>query len=255
MGQKPLVSIVTPAFNSSRFIEQTLRSIREQRYDDIEHIVIDGGSTDGTIDILEKYEDEHDLVWISEPDEGMYEAIEKGFQEASGDIYAWLNSDDMYMPWAVEVAVENLSKEGVEWIIGHPAYYNEDGVLHSVKELRPYFRRKWIKKGWYHGQALGWIQQESMFWTSDLWDKKGGFPDGIQYAGDYYLWRQFAEEADLVQVGTVLSGFREHDDQLTSDIDQYYEEIPETETRAKIYSTLFLDNWYSLMMNFNAIIR
>jgi len=255
MNPDPLVSIVTPSYNSSRFIEENIRSIMGQSYENIEHIIVDGGSTDGTIEIIQKFEEEYTVQWISEPDEGMYDAIEKGFNMASGEIYAWLNSDDKYLPWAVDVAVDNLLEDGVEWIIGHPARWNEDGTLYYVNPLRPHYRQKWIQNGWYHGRALGWLQQESMFWTADLWENKGGFPNNIELAGDYYLWRQFAERSGVKQIGTVISGFRKHDDQLTSDPENYYSELPDAGVLPKIMSMLYIQNIYSLFLNFSDYLK
>ena len=249
MRSNPLVSIVTPSFNSENFIRETIESVKSQTYDQIEHIVIDGGSTDQTIGILEEYEKEYNLFWISEDDNGMYDAIEKGFDQASGEIFSWLNSDDKYLPWAVEIAVKYLTKEDVEWITGHPARWNENGTLYYTNPLRPYYRRKWLEKGWYHGDALGWVQQESMFWTADLWQKKGGFPPGIQMAGDFYLWKKFAEEEDIVQVGTVIGGFRSHDDQLTSEMEKYRRETPAVGFLPQLLGTLRADNLYSLVKN------
>jgi len=249
MKSSPLVSIVTPTYNSSVYIRKNMGSIIGQSYENIEHIVVDGGSTDGTKEILREFEDEYNLRWTSEPDDGMYDAIEKGFEMAAGEIYSWLNSDDMYLPWAVDIAVDNLSEEGIDWITGHPAQWDENGVLHYVTPLQPHYRRKWIENGWYHGDALGWMQQESMFWTADLWENKGGFPDYAGLAGDYYLWRQFAEESDIKQVGTVISGFRRHGDQITDDMERYSSDIPETGLLPKILSTLFVQNLYSLAYN------
>lgn len=249
MNTDPLVSIVTPTYNSSTYLEENIESIIDQTYNNIEHIIVDGDSTDNTKQILQQYENKYDLEWISEPDNGMYDAIEKGFDIASGEVYAWLNSDDMYLPWAVEIAVNYLSQDGIDWITGHPARWDEDGILYYVNPLQPHYRRKWIKNGWYHGRALGWMQQESMFWTATLWEEKGGFPDGVELAGDYYLWRQFAEESDIVQVGTVLSGFRRHDEQLTANIETYYSDIPNTGFLPRIISALYIQNFYSLVLN------
>ena len=245
----PLVSIVTPTYNSEKYLDQNIESIIDQNYENIEHIIVDGGSTDGTLKILQRFEDDYNMRWISEPDNGMYDAIEKGFDMASGSIYAWLNSDDMYLPWAVEIAVKYLTQDGVEWITGHPAHWNKDGILYYVNPLRPHFRRKWIKKGWYHGEALGWMQQESMFWTENLWNKNGGFPEDAGLAGDYYLWMKFAEISDLKQVGTVISGFREHGNQLTADMDEYSSEIPDTGFVPRLIGALYVQNIYSLMLN------
>src|SRR4030042_1239734 len=104
--EDPLVPIVPPSLNKGRFIEETILSIKNQTYPRIEHIVIDGGSTDETLDILRKYGDS--LVWISEPDKGMYDASNKGITMAKGEILGWLMADDTYMPWAVETAVRFL---------------------------------------------------------------------------------------------------------------------------------------------------
>lgn len=248
MVPSPLVSVVTPAYEADRFIEATLQSVRDQTYERVEHIVVDGGSTDRTTEILASYEDVdgYDLTWHSEPDEGMYDAVERGFERASGDVLAWLNADDMYLPWAVQVAVEGLSEPGVEWVIGHPAEWDAEGRLVEVRAIRPYYPRAWIERGWYHGGAFGWLQQESMFWTTGLWERRGGFPEGVKLAGDYYLWRQFAEETHPVQLGTVLGGFRVHGDQFTARMDDYCAEVPDPGLGARILDALRADELYSL---------
>lgn len=104
----PLVSIVTPSYNKGCFIEETILSVKNQTYPYIEHIVMDGGSTDGTLDILRKYA--NNITWLSEPDEGQSDAINKGWRRAKGQILGWLNADDTYMPWAVQTAVEFLAE-------------------------------------------------------------------------------------------------------------------------------------------------
>jgi glycosyltransferase involved in cell wall biosynthesis len=244
----PLVSVVTPAHEAERFIEETLRSVRDQTYPNVEHVVMDGGSTDRTTEILASYENEdgYDLTWYSEPDDGMYDAIETGFERASGDVLAWLNADDMYLPWAIRVAVEGLSEPGVEWVTGHPAAWDADGILTEVRHVRPHYRREWIRRGWYHGSGFGWVQQESMFWTAGLWERRGGFPDGVRLAGDYYLWRQFAEETHPVQLGTVLGGYRVHDDQLTADLEEYHDEVPDLGPLPRALDALRVDELYNL---------
>jgi glycosyltransferase involved in cell wall biosynthesis len=247
MGSDPLVSVVTPAYEAERFIEENLRSVRDQTHPNVEHVVMDGGSTDRTTEILAAHEDEYDLTWRSEPDDGMYDAIERGFELASGDVLAWLNADDMYLPWAVRVAVEGLSEPGVEWVVGHPAAWDAEGTLTEVRHLRPHYRRAWIERGWYHGKAFGWMQQESMFWTSGLWERRGGFPDGVRLAGDYHLWRRFAAETRPVQLGTVLGGYRVHDDQLTAEMGEYYAEVPDPGPLARALDALRADELYSLL--------
>ncbi len=109
-GELPLVSIVTPSLNQGRFIQETILSVKDQTYPNIEHIIVDGGSTDGTLDIIKKYEGTYKMRWVSEPDSGQSDAINKGWRMAKGEILAYLNSDDTYMPWAVETAVELFSE-------------------------------------------------------------------------------------------------------------------------------------------------
>lgn len=242
-----LVSIVTPSYNSEEYIIETIKSIKSQTYNNIEHIVVDGGSTDDTIKILRKHENDYNLTWVSERDDGMYDALQKGFSMASGSIYSWINSDDKYLPWAVELAVESLSEAPHDWIVGHPAKWDQNGNLVYVTPLRPYYNREWVKKGWYHGNGLGWLQQESMFWSAELWEARGGFPDEIDFAGDYYLWREFAKESELKQIGTVISGFRRHETQKTAEIDQYYREVSEIGLLPKLMGRLRIGDIYSLI--------
>ncbi len=121
-GHLPLVSIVTPTRDQGPYIEQTLRSVAGQTYPRIEHIVVDGGSTDGTHAILARHAAARGLVWWSEPDDGMYQAVNRGFARANGEILAYINSDDLYFPWSVEVAVRAL-QAGPDLVYGdalHP---------------------------------------------------------------------------------------------------------------------------------------
>lgn len=221
----PTVSIVTPIHDGKPYIRDMLQSLTCQINTDFEHIVIDGESTDGTLQILESHNPDHKFEWISEPDDGMYDAIEKGFDIASGDIYAWLNADDIYFPWTIDVVAEALYRDGVEWITGHPTISNSAGRMINIAGVRPRYRRAWIRRGWYHGRGLGFIQQESTFWTARLWDIAGGFPDGLRLAGDFYLWRQFAAEVELKTMTSALAMRRGHDGQLTADMDAYYQEV------------------------------
>lgn len=110
-----MISIVTPTYNSEQYLEDCIQSIMKQRYKDYEHIVVDGGSSDGTIDILKKYENQYPLRWISEKDRGMYDAIRKGFKMARGDIFCWLNSDDMFMPWTLQVVGKVMKNSRVQY--------------------------------------------------------------------------------------------------------------------------------------------
>lgn len=221
----PTVSVVTPVYNGETYLLDAIESVHEQTYEAVEHIVVDGGSTDDTVHILDAHEDEYGYRWISEPDDGMYHAIEKGFSMASGEIYGWLNADDMFLPWTLELVVERMNPPQTEWLTGVPAYWDANGRLTRVAPFRPHYKRSWLRRGWYHGRALGFVQQEGTFWTADLWSLAGGFPDDVQLAGDFYLWKQFAEHAELKTIPTVLAGFRRHPEQFTDELSAYYAEV------------------------------
>jgi len=111
MDEHPLVTIVTPSYNQGEFIEETLQSVARQDYDHLEHVVVDGGSDDETVDVLKQYENRYDLRWVSEPDEGQSDAVNKGFEKARGDVVGWLNADDVYYTRQVITSVVDAFRE------------------------------------------------------------------------------------------------------------------------------------------------
>lgn len=133
------ISIVTPSFNQGRFIEDAILSVKDQNFDNFEHIIIDGGSTDNTIEILKKYPH---LIWVSEPDEGQSDAINKGFKRATGDIIGWLNTDDYYLPDIFSVVVKELSDINVDAIYSNTRFIDAHGNI--TRELITQNSRKWM---------------------------------------------------------------------------------------------------------------
>lgn len=205
------ITIVTPTFNSSRYLEETILSIISQDYPDLEYIIIDGGSTDGTLDIIKKYQ-QVITYWISEPDNGMYHAIQKGFSRSTGEIMAWLNSDDKYHKNSLHIVNQIFTDlPDINWIVGMPSLFNENGSCVKITQGRGWSKsRFWLKD-------FKWIQQESVFWRRSLWDKAGSsLSSSYQYAGDFELWCRFFQFAELYSVGTALAGFRKHGVQLSS---------------------------------------
>lgn len=235
------VTLVTPVFNSATYLTETLASIRAQRSTNLEYIVCDGGSTDGSWEVIQA---NRDLIQhaVREPDNGMYDALMKGFERATGDILGWINADDLLMPWCLKCVQTYFDQvPECQWLTGVPTLFNGGGQMVWVAQVAPRYRRSWIRRGWYSGIGLGAIQQESTFFRRSLFEKVGGLNRSYRLAGDFDLWRRFAEHAELHQIGTILAGFRMHGKNLTANIDKYYQEA----NAVKIPGGKFLGAAYS----------
>lgn len=217
----PKISIVTPNFNGGRYLEHTIQSVLSQDYPNLEYIVIDGGSTDNSVAIIKKYES-HLAYWISEPDKGLYDAVQKGFDYSTGEIMAWINSDDLYHPKAFFTVAEIFTNiKNVNWLMGIPSTFDELGRTVSVSPLK-----RWNKLDYYLGN-FEWIQQESVFWRRSLWTKSGSKVDSnMKYAADLELWLRFFRREKLYVTQALLGGFRQRSEgQLSMDfLDEYMEE-------------------------------
>ena len=218
------VSIVMPVYNGEKYIEFAIKSIINQTYNNIQFILVDGGSTDGTMNIVNKNKKSFDKI-ISEKDKGMYDAINKGFAFAKGDIMLWLNSDDFLFPNAIETAVKVMTKfNNVKWLKGRNAYLDCNNNIRKVGLFKSYYR-SFIKKGFYRSNGLGFIMQETTFWHKDLYFKAGGYVDiNHKLASDFELWTRFAKHETLYSVNTLLGAFRQHGNQLSVDGDGYENE-------------------------------
>jgi glycosyltransferase involved in cell wall biosynthesis len=200
----PKISIVTPSYNQGQYIEETIRSVLLQDYPNLEYIVIDGGSTDGSVELVRKYSSQL-AYWASEPDTGHGNALNKGFRRTTGDIMAWINSDDKYLPWTFSVVAEIFSTcKNVNWIMGCPSSWDSAGrqveVTPTCRNLYDFLLGRYA-----------WIQQESVFWRRSLWDKAGGrINEDYRFMVDGELWCRFFLHDDLWHVNCVLGGYRRH---------------------------------------------
>jgi glycosyltransferase involved in cell wall biosynthesis len=215
------ISIVTPNYNLGEYLEQTIESILSQEYPNLEYIIVDGGSTDNSVDIIKKYE-KHLTWWVSEPDNGMYNAINKGFSRSTGEIMGWLNSDDCLYPKALSTINKLFSElPSVKWLTGAGSIIDEEGLVVKVDAAQ-----KWSKYLYYLGK-YGFIQQESTFWRKSLWEQAGREMNvDLKLAGDMELWSRFFKYEKLHSVPVPLGCFRKRKvgNAAYSNFDEYISE-------------------------------
>jgi len=203
MTEFPLVSIVTPSFNQATFLEQTIQSVLSQDYPAVEYWVMDGGSTDGSVDIIQRYAD-NITGWLSEPDQGQGDAINKGFRRCRGEVVAWLNSDDVYRPGAFRRAIAELQ--------AHP----EVGLVYSDVDSIDVQGEVFNRMRYDHWQlddlmAFHMLGQVSVFFRRSVLEKSGLLDVSYQYLLDHHLWLRMALETRLKYVpGEVWAAARMH---------------------------------------------
>lgn len=210
------ISIVTPSFNQAQFIEETLDSVLSQGYPNLEYIVMDGGSTDGTQQILERYR-KHLAVCVSAPDAGQSDALIKGFARASGDVLAWLCSDDLLLPGALETVDARCPQDG--WLIGAARVIDALGQGTEVVAHDRYRRGDVLFNSYI-------LTQVSVFWSASLYRRVRGIERDLHYCMDYDLWTQLERECAPRVIDDVLAAFRVHEGAKTgAGGDAHWDEI------------------------------
>lgn len=204
MTDIPLVTIITPSFNQARFLEQTMRSVLEQDYPNIEYMVADGGSTDGSVDIIQKYSN-HLKWWVSEKDSGQAEAINKGFARAHGEIIAWINSDDYYMPGAVSSAVKALMDNPNAGFV----YGNVQVVDAHEKILNQLTYGNWSLIDLLSFRIIG---QPAVFIRRSLLEKVGYLEQSYHCLLDHHLWIRLAEQSGMIYIPSLWASAHYHED-------------------------------------------
>lgn len=203
----PLVSIITPSFNQAKFLEQTIQSVLNQDYPHIEYIIIDGGSADGSVDIIKKYEDKI-RYWVSEQDAGQTEAINKGFAKATGEILAWINSDDSYNPNAISEAVKFLVENPQVGMVYADCNFIDENENVIGKFNAKQTNYQMLRRGSAH------IPQQTMFFRKQFWS---ALDTTFYFAMDYDLWTRIAKQTEIKYLqGNVWANFRIHTSSKTN---------------------------------------
>ncbi|MEA2014700.1 MAG: glycosyltransferase family 2 protein [Thermodesulfobacteriota bacterium] len=208
------ISIITPSLNQGEFIERTIQSILSQKGDfELEHIIVDGGSTDGTLEIVRKYEDR--LTLISGRDHGQSDAINRGFDMASGNILAWLNSDDTYEPGALSEVAERFKMHECEWCFGNCRNIDEDDreirrliTRYKIFESRRYSLRRLLSKDF--------ISQPAVFFTKRVFEEVGSLDLDLEYTMDYDYWLRIGKRYSPLYITRFLANFRWHGESKNS---------------------------------------
>ncbi len=203
----PKISIVTPSLNQGKFIRQTIDSILGQNYPNIECIIVDGGSTDDTLEILRSYGNK--IQWVSEKDGGQADAINKGMNMAGGEILAYINSDDVYLPGVFELVAQKFSQSGCHWLSGNYRIIDQDS--HEIQGFVVGYKNFWRKfssKGVL--SLLNYLIQPSTFWHRNLWKTIGPFDVTLRYALDYDFWMRAVNIEPPLILRQPLSLFRIH---------------------------------------------
>jgi hypothetical protein len=212
------ISIVTPCLNGAEYLAEAMDSVLGQGYPNLEYVVVDGGSTDGSVEIIKKRAS-HLAYWVSEPDRGHAHALNNGFARTTGQVMGWLNADDILHRGSLRLLAEMFGRfADVEWLTGQASHLDERG---AVVDVAP--PRSWSRIGFLSGDYR-WIQQECTYWRRGLWERAGGrLAEEYRLACDFELWVRFFRHARLQSTTGLIGGFRFHAGQRTAERMQEYE--------------------------------
>jgi len=217
----PRITIVTTTLNAEAYLDRCIQSIANQRYPNLEHIIIDAGSSDRTHDIVQQHS--HYIHKFEVVDGiGLYAGLRYGLEQSSGEIMGWLNADDMLLPGALHTVAGIFTKYShVNWITGRPSAIDYLDRIFAVEKHKYWSRRRFILG------AFRWIQQESTFWRRRLWDRTGGLNPHLRFAGDFDLWLRYFEADRLYLADCLIGAFRLHSTQQISQrfIHEYHAEV------------------------------
>lgn len=245
------LSVITPSYNQAKFIERTIKSVLDQNYPDLEYIVMDGGSTDDTIEILKKYSDR--IIWKSEKDNGQTEAINKGLKIATGDIVAYINSDDTYEPGAFAKVIEFFQNNpDKKWAYGKCKIINENDqeirkpiTLYKNLLLRNYSYAKLLSENF--------ISQPATFWKREIHSETGFFDESEHYCMDYEFWLRIGQKYQAEVMDDYLANFRYYSNSKSGSANkkQFQDELRIAKKYGKKYPlaiSLHSFNYYKIVL-------
>jgi len=208
--QLPKISIITPSYNQGEFIAETIESVLNQDYPDLEYIIMDGGSTDGTLDVLKKYGDR--INWVSEPDRGQSHAINKGLRLATGEVIAFLNSDDCYEPGAlIKVGRFFFNNPETYWLTGRCRIIDKQGK--EIRRAITLYKNFWLSTRSYRALlVLDYISQPATFWRREVVDRIGLFNETLNFSMDYDYSLRVGQHYKMWLLPDYLACFRIHGD-------------------------------------------
>ncbi len=234
----PRVTIVTPSYNQGQFIEETIRSVLLQGYPDLEYLVVDGGSSDGSVDVIRKYY-RWLAYWVSEPDRGQAHAINKGFSRSTGDLLAWINSDDFYFPCALDRLAESHLEHPEAILLADAERFDDGGQgVWQIRQSNVTFRNLVVRER----ERFSW-NQPGLVVPRSLFLSAGPLDEGLRYAFDYDWLCRLTQSAPVCYLGVAVARFRVHATQkTTAEIPaatredgevarRYWEKIPELDAR------------------------
>jgi glycosyltransferase involved in cell wall biosynthesis len=231
MNAYPKINIVTPSFNQGKFLEETIQSILNQNYQNLEYFVVDGGSTDNSVDIIKKYANRINW-WVSEPDKGQSDAINKSFQKTKGDWLCWVNSDDILLPRALGKVAETFNlNPSADVITGNVLYINQNNIITRCVKVP--------KVSWFfYRHSVGSFVAPAVFFKRSLYEKVGGLDIKLHYSMDLDLWHKFRlAGAKIYHIREYLGGFRIHQSSKTGPrmlgTKKYFEHPETTQIRKK----------------------